>query len=92
MAHDLIESGRTHSGFLQLLEGAARFDALMLAGIADQKHTVIGTKPGKKLAHLIGAGEARFIDKVEVLLALVGRDSRCGRGSLVGFRPRCLPH
>ena len=68
LAHDLIESGRTHSGFLQLLEGAARFDALMLAGIADQKHTVIGTKPGKKLAHLIGAGEARFIDKVEVLL------------------------
>ena len=49
----LIESGRTHSGFLQLLEGAARFDALMLAGIADQKHTVIGTKPRKKLAHLV---------------------------------------
>jgi hypothetical protein len=68
LAHDLIESGRTHSGFLQLLEGAARFDALMLASIADQKHTVMGTKPGKKLAHLIGAGEARFINKVEVLL------------------------
>ena len=68
LANDLIESGRTHSGFLQLLEGAARFDALMLAGIADQKHAVIGTKPRKKLAHLIGAGKARFIDKVEVLL------------------------
>ena len=68
LANDLIESGRTHSGFLQLLEGAARFDALMLADIADQKHTVIGTKPRKELAHLVGAGKARFIDKVEVLL------------------------
>jgi hypothetical protein len=51
-----------------LLEGAARFDTLMLAGIADQKHAVIRTKPRKKLAHLTGAGKARFIDKVEVLL------------------------
>ena len=68
LANDLIEFGRAHSGFLQLLEGAARFDALMLADIADQKHAVIGTKPRKELAHLVGAGEARFIDKVEVLL------------------------
>ena len=42
----------------------------MLADIADQKHTVIGTKPRKELAHLVGAGKARFIDKVEVLLLL----------------------
>jgi len=34
LANDLIKLGRTHSGFLQLLEGAARFDALMLADIA----------------------------------------------------------
>ena len=68
LPNDLIESGRAHSGFLQLLEGAARFDALMLADIADQKHAVIGTKPRKELAHLVGAGKARFIDKVEVLL------------------------
>ena len=45
LANDLIESSCAHSGLLQLLEGAARFDALMLAGIADQKHAVIGTKP-----------------------------------------------
>ena len=68
LANDLIEFGCAHSGFLQLLEGAARLDALMLADIADQKHAVIGTKPGKKLAHLIGAGKARFIDKVEMPL------------------------
>ena len=41
LADDLIELGRAHSGFLQLLEGTARFDALMLADIADQKHAVI---------------------------------------------------
>ena len=68
LANDLIELGRAHSGFLQLLEGAARFDALMLADIADQKHAVMGTKPRKELADLVGAGKARFIDKVEVLL------------------------
>ena len=39
----------------------------MLADVADQKHLVMGTKPRKELAHLVGAGKARFIDKVEVL-------------------------
>ena len=60
LAHDLIESGRAHSGFLQLLERAARFDALMLADIANQKHAVItiGSKTRKELAHLIRAGKA----------------------------------
>ena len=42
LANDLIELGRAHSGLLQLLEWAARFDALMLADIADQKHSVLG--------------------------------------------------
>jgi hypothetical protein len=51
-----------------LLEGAARLDALMLADITDQKHTAMGVKTRQKLAHLVRAGEARFIDKVEVLL------------------------
>jgi len=56
LANDLIESGCAHSGLLQLLERAARFDSLMLARIADQKHavTIIGTKPRKELAHLVG--------------------------------------
>ena len=39
----------------------------MLADIADQNHAVMGSKPRKELAHLVGAGKARFIDKVEVL-------------------------
>ncbi len=68
LPNDVVQRRCTHSCLLQLLERTARFDALMLADIADQKHAVMGTKPRKKLAHLIGAGEARFIDKVEVLV------------------------
>ena len=67
LANDLIESGCAHSGLLQLLERAARFDPLMLADVADQKHVVAGTKPRKELADLVRAGKARFIDKVQVL-------------------------
>ena len=58
LANDLIELGRAHSGFLQLLERAARFDALMLADVADQKHAVLGAEPRKEHADLVGAGEA----------------------------------
>jgi hypothetical protein len=35
-------------------------------GVADQEHAVVGAEPRKELAHLVGAGKARFIDKVEV--------------------------
>jgi len=60
LAHDLIELSRVHPGFLQLLKRTARFDALMLADIADQKHAVIiiGTNPFEEIAHLVGAGKA----------------------------------
>src|SRR5208282_2516286 len=39
----------------------------MLADIPYKNHAVMGSKPRKELAHLVGAGKARFIDKVEVL-------------------------
>src|SRR5271169_2731879 len=73
LTHNLIELGGPHPGFLELLERSACFHALMLADIADQKHVIVGTNSPKKLAHLVGAGKARFIDKVEVLsLCYVG--------------------
>jgi hypothetical protein len=50
-----------------LLEGAACLNALMLADIPYKNHAVVGSKPREELAHLVGAGKARFIDKVEVL-------------------------
>jgi hypothetical protein len=58
LANDLIELGRPHSGLLQLFKGAGCLDALMLADIADQEHTVISANPRKELAHLVGAGKA----------------------------------
>jgi hypothetical protein len=51
-----------------LLEGPARFNALMLARVTDQKHTILGTKARKKLPHLVGAGNAGFVNKEESLL------------------------
>src|SRR5580658_8005077 len=66
LPNDVVQRRHTHSRLLQLLEGSARFHALMLADIADQKHTVIGGNSDKKLSHLVGAGKTRFIDEVEV--------------------------
>ncbi len=42
----------------------------MLTDIPDEKHAVIvvGTNPFKEIAHLVGAGKARFIDEVEMFL------------------------
>jgi len=84
LTHDLIEPGSVHPGFLQLLKRAPRFDALMLADIADQKHAVIGAEPCKKLAHLVRAGKARFIDYVEVLLRLLVGICSAGEEPLQG--------
>jgi hypothetical protein len=72
LPNDLIKLGRAHSGLLQLLEWAACFDSLMLASVADQEYTVVAAETRKKLAHLVGAGEAGFIKEVEVPLVLSG--------------------
>src|SRR6201995_2532917 len=76
LADDLVKFGSTHSSFLQLLKRSARFDALMLARIANQQDPVLRTEAREKLAHLVGAGKARFVDKVEV--SLVRRHGRGG--------------
>src|ERR1700722_20755419 len=44
LPNDVVQLRSPHSGFLKLLKGAARFDALMLTNIADQQHAVLGTK------------------------------------------------
>ena len=68
LADDLVKFGCTHSSLLQLLKRSARFNALMLARIANQQHTVLRSEAGEKLAHLVGAGKAGFVYKVEVSL------------------------
>ena len=54
----------------------------MLPRIADQQHTVLRSKAGKKLAHLVGGGQARLIHEVEMLLLWRRRSSRPGEESL----------
>ncbi len=58
LADDLVKFGCAHSSFLQLLKRSARFNALMLARIANQQHAVLRSETGEKLAHLVGAGKA----------------------------------
>ena len=67
-----------------MLKRTARFDSLMLADVADEKHVVVGTKPCKKLADLVRAGEARFIDKVQMLLLTYVWVCSTGKKSLQG--------
>ena len=54
----------------------------MLPRIADQQHTVLRSETGEKLAHLVGAGKARFVHKIEMLLLWRRRSSRPGEESL----------
>ena len=84
LPNDLVELGGAHSGLLQLLEWAACFDSLMLAGVADQEYTVVRVKTRKKLAHLVGAGKARLIDEVEMPLLLSGMVWGTGKEPLQG--------
>jgi hypothetical protein len=37
----------------------------MLTNVTDQQHPIIRRNTGKEIPHLIGAGEARFIDEEE---------------------------
>src|SRR6266702_8843716 len=64
---DLVQFRATHPGLYQLLEGLSGFDALMLAGIADEQHAIFGTDLLQEVAHLLGAGKARLIEHIEVM-------------------------
>src|SRR5580700_8812220 len=58
----------------------------MLADIPYKNHAVVGSKPRKELAHLVGASKARLVDKVEVLtlayvwICGVGQEALQGSG------------
>ncbi len=76
LTHDLVKLGGLHPGVDQLLEGLAGFDALMLAGVADEQHAVAGFEFGEEVAHLFGAGKTGFIDHVKMTVGvrLAGTD------------------
>jgi hypothetical protein len=84
LADNLIKFGRAHSGFLQLFERSASLNALMLPRVADQQHTVMSSETGEKIAHLIGACEARFVHEIEMSLLCERRSSRPSEESLQG--------
>ena len=92
LADNLIQLCRPHSGLLQLFEWPSGFDALVLAGVADQEYAIVGTEPSKEVANLIRAGETRLIEEVEMLLCRVHRRWHCGRESPARFRLRCQLH
>ena len=57
-----------HPRLLKLLERPTGFNALVLARVPNQKHSVLRPEPREELAHLVRACQTRFIQKTEVLL------------------------
>ena len=66
-----------------------RFD-MQKVGVADEEHPIAGAEPSKEVTHLVGAGEARFIDKIE--LSPVGDGTILSRRSAVQGRNRYRWH
>jgi hypothetical protein len=66
LPEDLIELRGAHSSLLQLLEGLSGVDTLVLARVANEQHLVVRPDATQKFPHLFGAGEARFIDHVQM--------------------------
>src|SRR5579864_7924395 len=68
LAHDRVEMGGSHPGLVQLLKGTAGVHALMLTDIADEQEPVVGPEAMEERVELGRAGEARFVQDVEMLL------------------------
>ena len=76
LTHDLVKLGGLHPGIDQLLEGLARLDSLMLAGVSDEQHAVAGFEFGEEVTDLFRAGETGFIHHVKMTVGvwLAGTD------------------
>ncbi len=66
LPHDPIKLRGPHPGVLHLLEGLSRIDTLMLAGVTDHQHPVIGFELVQKISHLLRAGETGFVQHVKM--------------------------
>jgi hypothetical protein len=73
LAHDLCELRRLYSGLLQLLEGSAGIDALVLPNVSDEQHAVLRSDLFEEVTHLFRTGEARFIDQIQVTMVGIAR-------------------
>ena len=66
LAHDGIELRGTQACLLQLLEGAAGVDTLMLTGVADDEHAILGADFLEESIDLAGAGKTRLVEQIEM--------------------------
>ena len=72
LANDFVQVCGSHSGLLQLVIGASGLDGFMLTHVAYEQHAVFGAESLQEFIDLSGAGQARFIDHVEMLVSGVG--------------------
>ena len=93
LAHDPVELRGLHPGFLHLLEGSARIDALVLAGVTDDEYAVVWVELVEKSPHLLGAGKARLVEHVEMPVGRVGARVvlASGKESSAAWSPRSRP-
>jgi hypothetical protein len=65
LPNDLIELGGTHPGILKLFEWPAGVNGLVLPGVTNQNHPIVGTQPIEELARLSRADQTGFVDHVQ---------------------------
>ena len=93
LAHDLVELRGPHPGLLHLLEGPTGIDRLMLAGVADDEHPVLGFQLFEERPHLPGARQAGLVQHIKVAKLRASRwdDFRHARGNFAACWRRCRP-
>ena len=74
-----------HPGLLQLLEGLSGIDPLMLSCVSDKQHTVLRANLFEEVPHLFRAGEAGFIDHIQVSAVGVVSLVATGKKALQGI-------
>jgi hypothetical protein len=68
LTNNFVEMRSPHSCLLQLLEWPASLNALVLACIANQKHSLLRPKSAEEFSDLVRACQARFVHEVEMPL------------------------
>ena len=71
LPHDVVEPRRLDPRFLELLIGSAGVDGLVLTHIAHEQDAVVCVEPMQELVHLLRAGQTRFVEHVQPLLAVI---------------------
>src|SRR5271165_4818717 len=66
LAHDLVQMCSPHSGLLQLVVGPSGPDGFMLSHVTHEQNAILLAESVQEVVNLPGAGEARFIEHVEM--------------------------